>query len=345
MDLPIPFYALVVEQELRRTKKGDRFFWQNTLKTTTHGLIKSFMWNAPEDAPTSSAFPHEGDIIEVVGFEDQVSERGSVVITSNGFSRIPRSELPEEHVGILDFDKATDDQMQYALSVLGDSSFWEDSSRHGFVQACLDQFDKDKLLACPAATHVHHSYQGGLIVHTAEVLELCRAVAESSLRQNYNFINRDVLYAGAILHDIGKVETYYINDMGVAKQTGAERTIGHLFYGMHLIQKVAESNFADGDPLGLGNWDFVNEVVHLIASHHGQPEFGSIKPCLSVEAGILSRIDYISSRNGMVESVLKDAVHSGLPLQDEFRVYGDPYFASIGMKRYVKEGITDDTGV
>lgn len=337
MELPIPFYALVAEQELRRTKKGDRFFWQNSLKTTS-GLIKAFMWNAPEDAAESFAFPHEGDIIEVVGFEDQVAERGSVVISPSGFSRITKADVPEDQREILEFEKASDQQMDYALSVLRDDSFWEDSSHYKFVQACLDRFDQGKLMACPAATHVHHSYQGGLMVHTAEVLELCRAVAESSLKQNYNFINRDVLYAGAILHDIGKVETYYINDMGIAKQTGAEKTIGHLFYGMQLAHKVAESNFEDQDPLGLGSWDFVNEVIHLIASHHGQPEFGSIKPCLSVESGILSRIDYISSRNGMVESVLKEAVGSGLPLQNEFKIYGDFYFASMGMRRYIKEG-------
>lgn len=336
MELTIPFYALVIEEEKRKTKKGDRYFWQNTLKTPC-GLIKSFMWNAPEDAEKSSIFPHEGDIIEVVAFEDQIAERGSVVLTPNGFTRITRSELPAEFQSIVDFDKATEEQMDHALSVLGDNSFWDNPNHHKFVWECLDRFDREKLLACPAATHVHHSYQGGLIVHTAEVLELCRAIAESSLRQQYKFINKDVLYAGAILHDIGKVETYYINDMGIAKQTNAERTIGHLFYGMHIAQSVAENNFVNNDPLQLGGWDFVNEVIHLIASHHGQPEFGSIKPCLSIEAGILSRIDYISSRNGMVESVLKDAIDSGLPLQQDFKVYGDPYFSSIGMKQYVKE--------
>ena len=337
MTMPVPFYALVVEQELRRTKSGDKFFWQNVLKTP-QGLIKSFMWNAKEDAAESSAYPHEGEIIEVVAFEDQVSDRGSVVISPNGFSKITVNELPKDCHDILSFEKASEEQMEYAMSVLGDTSFWEDEKHHKFVQACLDQFQKDKLFACPAATRVHHNYQGGLLVHTAEVLELCRVIAEASLRRGYTFINKDVLYAGAILHDIGKVETYYINDMGVAKQIVTERTIGHLFYGMHIVHKVAEDNFKNSDPLGLGSWDFINEVVHLIASHHGDPTYGSIKPCLSVEAGILSRVDYISSRNGMVESVLKEAIGSGLPLQDEFRIYGDPYSNSIGMRNYVKEG-------
>lgn len=327
MSLSVPFYALVTGQEIRKTKKGDRFFWQVELKTI-YGTFKGFMWNAPADAETNTVFPHQGDIIEVVSFEDQTSDRGSVVIEAGGFERITAKEVPPEHQSILDFPKASPEEMDYALAVLNDSSFWENQSNFDFVQKCIDQYDREKWLVCPAATRVHHSFQGGLVVHTAEVLELCRAVAEISLKR-YTFVNRDVLYAGAILHDIGKVETYYINDLGIAQQLQTERTIGHLFYGMTTVQQVAKE--LNHEP------NFVHEVMHLIASHHGQPDYGSIKPCLSVEAGILSRADYLSSRNGMIESVLKESVSSGLPLQDEFRIYGDPYFASIGMKQYVKE--------
>jgi 3'-5' exoribonuclease len=164
-----------------------------------------------------------------------------------------------------------------------------------------------------------------LLVHTAEVLNLCKAIVEACGR--YDFINRDVLYASAILHDIGKVETYMINDIGAAEVLPTEGYIGHIFYGMNLAQTV-------GQELGT-NPEFVNEVIHCIASHHGSIEWGSVKPVQSVEAGILSRIDYISSRNGMVEKSLQENVKSGQPLRDEFRIYGDHYFASMGMKKYI----------
>ena len=329
MSLPVPFYALVVDQEKRKTKKGDRFFWQCDLKTI-YGTFKSLMWNAPADAEESQLFPHTGDIVEVVNFDDQTAERGSVVIETGGFERISAKEIPEDHKAILDFPKASPEEMDYALGVIGNRSMWKDESNFEFVHQCIGEYDREKWLICPAATKVHHNFQGGLVVHTAEVLEFCQAIAEVSLKR-YTFINPDVLYAGAILHDIGKVETYYVNDLGVSQQLPTERTIGHLFYGMSKLQAFA-------DKVGYDQ-NFVNEVMHLIASHHGQPEWGSIKPCLSVEAGILSRADYLSSRNGMIESILKESVGAGLPLQDEFRVYGDPYFASIGMKQYVKEGI------
>jgi 23S rRNA maturation-related 3'-5' exoribonuclease YhaM len=100
---------------------------------------------------------------------------------------------------------------------------------------------------------------------------------------------------------------------------------------MELVSQ--EKKKLQGDSFVTQYW--VDEVLHLIASHHGLPEYGSVKPVQSIEAGILSRADYISSRNGMIETVLKDSIKSQQPLQESFRVYGDSYFASSGMKKYV----------
>ena len=326
MSLPVPLYGFVIEQEKRKTKKGDRFFWQVTIKTVV-GNVKCFMWNAGADAETDPIFPHTKDIIEVTGFEDQLAERGTIII--NTFRRMTKEELPDSALEIMDFDKASDEDIKWALGLITDNSFWVDKKHHKFVAACLKSLDSEKLRACPAATHVHHQYHGGLLVHTAEVLELARAVADTCY-QRYPFINKDVIYASAILHDIGKVETYSISEVGVAESLTTEKIIGHLFYGMALVQRVGDETGADKN--------FVNEVLHCIASHHGLPEWGSLKVVQSLEAGILSRVDYISSRNGIIERVLNDCIKSGQPIQDEFRIYSDPYFATTAMKQYVKEG-------
>jgi 3'-5' exoribonuclease len=326
MTLPNPLYALVTEQEKRQTKNGGRYFWQVSLKTTV-GNVKAFMWNATPDAETNARYPHTGDVLEVVDFEDQMDDRGSIII--NAFKRLPREEVPEDSKGIFEFQKASEEDMRWALNIIGDGSFWKDKAHHKFTMGCLAEFDKEKLRACPAATHIHHNYHGGLLVHTAEVLELCKTVAETCVVR-YPFINKDVLYSSAILHDIGKVETYYINDIGVAHKLASEEKIGHLFYGMHVVQQVARKHKK--------LTEFTDEVLHCIAAHHGHPEYGSIKVVQSVEAGILSRLDYISSRNGMVKEVLEAAQKSGQPLQDSFRIYGDSYFASIGMKEFVEGG-------
>lgn len=323
MKVPVPLYALVIEEEKRVAKNGN-LFWQVVLKTTV-GNLKAFMWNAAVDAESSPKYPHAGDIIEVTSFEDNTAERGNIVISN--FGRMTRNDLPVEAQSVLEVESASDQEIKESLALILDSSFWEDEANHQFTLKCLQKVSGEKFKIVPAATKVHHNYQGGLLVHTAEVLALARAVVEACVKR-YSFINRDVVYAGAVLHDIGKIKTYYINEIGIAQTLTTEKTIGHLFYGMETVSEVARETNHDQK--------FVDELLHVIASHHGLPEWGSIKNIQSVEAGIVSRIDYISSRNGMVESVLKESKQTGVALQDEFRIYGDSYFYSTGMQKYVK---------
>lgn len=326
MEIPIPLYGLVVEEELRTTKSGS-YFWQVILKTTV-GNLKCFIWGVESSAAANPKLPHTNDIIEVTDFKNQLEERGNVVI--NNFVRITKNDLPENAKSIVEVAKADPKDFERAMALIRDSSFWADPKYHKFVMACLGSLDQEKLEAAPAATHIHHTYQGGLIVHTAEVLDLCRSIVESKLSQQYAFLDKDVLYAGAILHDMGKVETYFISELGTAHQLTTEKSIGHMFYGMHLV--LAESLKHDDI-----EEEFVNELLHLIASHHGEIEYGSIKKPLCEEAAILSRMDYLSSRNGMIDKNLRDAKKAGQPLQDEFKIYGDFYFASRGIKKYYEE--------
>lgn len=59
--------------------------------------------------------------------------------------------------------------------------------------------------------------------------------------------------------------------------------------------------------------------------------------CQSLEANLLSRFDFISARNGMMEQLLQETVKSGRPISDDFKAYGDTYFASIGIKKYLEK--------
>lgn len=324
MKLPSPLYGLVLEEEKRKTKTGDRYFFQITLKTLM-GNIKCFQWNAHAEAEKDPKFPHPGDVLEIYNFQDDFEEKGSIVI--NAFHRTTREALPEEMRSVCDFDKASPEELKWALDLFSNKDMWADHAHHAFTMSCLAEVGEAKLLACPAATHVHHSYQGGLVVHTAEVLDICKAIYECS--KKYSFINRDVLYCSAILHDIGKTQTYYINDMGVAEQLHTEKTIGHIYYGMNLVSMVHDRRQSVSK-------EFIEEVLHCIASHHSLVDWGSIKPVQSIESGILSRADYVSSRNGMLESVLKDTIKSKQQIEPTFKIYGDSYFASIGMKNYIQ---------
>ena len=326
MSLPNPIRAVVLDLEIRTTKQN-KLYLQTTIKTRV-GPVRCFMWDIPPDAHTNPNYPHVGDIIYIDTLKDQMAERNSIVIQS--FHRITKDVVPPEDQVIFDVYKASEEEMKSAFALLKDSSFWDAPIHHRFTMACLAKLDLNKLRISPAAAQIHHSYSGGLIVHTAEVLALCKAYVEVAFHR-YSFINKDVLYASCILHDIGKISTYEFNEMGMAHQLIVEKTIGHMYYAMHLVQTVFDEGKIVVEP------EFASEVIHAIASHHGSIEWGSIVEPQSIESGVLSRMDYISSRNGMMEKVLKENVQSGQPVQQTFTIYQKPYFLSLGIKKYMEE--------
>lgn len=326
MTLPNPLYAMVVEEALRPTRNGDRYFLQYTLRTNG-GQIKANMWNANANSEKDPAFPHKGDILEISDFLDQLETHKSIVI--HHFTRLTKESLPERERDICEFPKADPKLLGKALSVLGDKSLYEDVKNYDFVVKCYSKLDKNLLKACPAASKVHHSVAGGLIIHTAEVILIARKIYECCL-ERYPFVSNDVLMAGCALHDIGKVRTYFIDEMGIPDQTADEKMIGHMYYGIELAQMTGRELKMDQK--------FVNEVSHCIASHHGKIEFGSMKSMQSQEALILYCADMVSSRNGMIETKLQEAIKTNTTLPDSFSIYSDPYFASIGMQKYISKG-------
>lgn len=319
-----PLFALVLDEEKRRSPKNDRWYWQVNLKTS-QGVLKAFMWGAHQNAETDPAFPHKGDLVSIHDYVDQLAEKGSLVL--NAFNRIKKEDLPEEEKAIFQVEAASAEEIEHAYQMIANKGMWENENNFHFMTKCLAQVDGEKLKLAPAASRVHHNYAGGLLVHSVEVLELCKAMYECS--KKYQFISRDVLYCSAILHDIGKVQTYSINEAGMAQNDYTEKSVGHLYYSMYLVQKTFDDN------PGMVTKEYLVEVLHCIAAHHGQIEWGSLKTVQSLEAGMLSRADYISSRNGMIETVLKDFKKNNQQLPVEFKLFDDNYFATDGMKKYM----------
>lgn len=142
----------------------------------------------------------------------------------------------------------------------------------------------NKFIQAPAAKKHHHNYKGGLLVHTNEVIEICKTIANI-----YETINKDLLIAGAILHDLGKIETYdYETEMIEIKQEGI--MLEHLFIGGCIIkEKMNNLNISDNTRISL---------IHLILSHHGKVDLGwgsSVDP-KTPEAVALHQADDMSAK-------------------------------------------------
>jgi 3'-5' exoribonuclease len=128
-----------------------------------------------------------------------------------------------------------------------------------------------------AAKSVHHGFVGGLLEHTLGVVKLCDYYAD-----NYPVINRDLLIAAALFHDIGKLEE--LSSFPENDYTDEGQLLGHIFMGAEIIGARIKTipNF----PTQLGS-----ELRHCILAHHGELEYGSPKKPAIVEALALNFAD------------------------------------------------------
>ncbi|HKT58729.1 MAG TPA: HD domain-containing protein [Gemmatimonadales bacterium] len=148
--------------------------------------------------------------------------------------------------------------------------------------------------SCPASTSGHHAELGGLVRHTWEVAAIGRAIARTT------GADADLVLAGALLHDIGKLEAYRWD--GAFEMTDAGNLIGHVALGMLMLdRRIGAESIApctEGERLLL---------QHLIASHHGRQEFGAPMPPMTLEAEILHFADNASAKATSMAHTLASA--------------------------------------
>lgn len=141
-----------------------------------------------------------------------------------------------------------------------------------------------------AAKTMHHSFRGGLVEHTLSVTQICDFMAP-----RYRFVDRDILIACAMLHDVGKIME--LSDFPENDYTDEGQLLGHIFMGAQLIRDTAAK--IDGFPKRLETL-----MMHCILAHHGEMEFGSPKVPETIEAFILHCADNMDAKTKMYEEML-----------------------------------------
>jgi len=142
----------------------------------------------------------------------------------------------------------------------------------------------------PAAKGIHHAYIGGLLEHSLSVAKIADFLAN-----HYHGVDRSLLLAGAFLHDIGKLEELTM-DGGLVEYTVKGRLKGHLVIGSEMVARAAEKirDFPE---------ELLEQLQHLILSHHGRQEFGSPAVPMTVEAFILSFLDDLDAKMNITEQL------------------------------------------
>ena len=138
----------------------------------------------------------------------------------------------------------------------------------------------------PAATTVHHAYQGGLLNHTHQMLHMLEGLYPCLPYQTK--VERCIL--AILFHDYGKVYEY--NRQGDTQSD--MYLLGHIYIGAHKLQNVLEQHGVEPDE--------VKRIVHCVLAHHGQREYGSpVLPCIQ-EAAIVTYLDNISAKVDTMEA-------------------------------------------
>jgi 3'-5' exoribonuclease len=148
---------------------------------------------------------------------------------------------------------------------------------------------QEAFLEYPAATKNHHEYVSGLAYHVITMLELAKSISTI-----YPSLNKDLLYAGVILHDLGKVRE--LSGPISTTYTVEGNLIGHISILVSEIAEVAKELSIEGEE--------VMVLQHLVLSHHGKGEWGSPKPPMIKEAEILHYIDNIDAKMNMLDRAL-----------------------------------------
>lgn len=157
---------------------------------------------------------------------------------------------------------------------------------------------EDALHATPASCKTHQSYPGGLVEHLTETADLALAMAALPPYRN---VDRQLLVAMALVHDIGKVDSYAPNlDTQTYEYTDVDRQLHHIGAGLLILGECRAIHRPSWTDHGL--YDQSQLLAHAIVSHHGYPEWKSMRSPATLEAAMVHYADYASAGLGSFQA-------------------------------------------
>jgi len=274
----------VLSEKTMAQKRDGSNFLNITISDKT-GNIKGVIWDRVDEISAGTA---SGDFVQVQG---AVSEyKGTLQLVVKNMTTIPADSINPS-----DFLPATRrDIDKMFLRLLKITATME----AGHLKKLFETFFNDmdfvrKFKNAPAAKKMHHAYIGGLLEHT-----LSMALLADRIAGHYSGVDRDLLIAGTILHDIGKIREF--NYKYSIDYSDEGRLLSHIVIGiMMLDEKLKEVEDFPQDQAIL--------LRHMIVSHHGTREFGSPEPPKTIEAVLLNYIDEIDAKvNGIRDFMAKE---------------------------------------
>ncbi|MDR4226997.1 3'-5' exoribonuclease YhaM [Bacillus mojavensis] len=245
------------------------------------GDIEAKLWDAKQSDEVTYA---PQTIVKVVG--DVHHYRGRTQLKLRNIR--PVSE--NENVNIDDFLETAPIPKNEMLDTITQYIFEMKNPNIQRITRYLVKKHEAEFMDYPAATKNHHEFVSGLAYHVVSMLNLAKAIADL-----YPSLDRDLLYAGVILHDLGKVKE--LSGPVATSYTVEGNLLGHISIMVTELSKAAEELQIDSEEVLI--------LQHLILSHHGKADWGSPKPPMVKEAEILHYIDNLDAKMNMMDRALE----------------------------------------
>lgn len=149
----------------------------------------------------------------------------------------------------------------------------------------------------------HHAYKGGLAYHMITAAKLGASIVDHYHSIGYKDISKDLVAAGILIHDIGKVGAYLLQEDGSIKKTDRERLFHHIPWGFAEIKNAIEEY--NKIALRKVSDETRDKLLHIILSHHGRKSWSSPVIPQFTEAYIVHMVEFM---DGMVEKYVEGRV-------------------------------------
>ena len=276
---------LVQHKDIRQKKTGEPYL--SLILGDRTGELDAKMWD------------NAAEVIDTFERDDFVKVRGLLQVHQNRLQltvhRLQRQS--ESDVDFTDYFPASKRNPEEMMSeLLGIVRGFDNAHLRGLVLALLEDAEiAARYRFAPAAKSIHHAYLGGLIEHVLSLCGLAKLTAA-----HYPNIDLDLLLAGVVLHDIGKVEELTYDRSFAYSSTG--QLLGHIVIALRMIDEKLRA--IPDFPARLRTL-----LEHMVISHHGELEFGSPKVPMFPEALLLHHLDNLDSKMECMRAFLEKDRH------------------------------------
>ncbi len=263
---------VVVTKQIKAKKNGEPYLALSLGDRS--GSVDAKMWDNVEEFLNGF---EQDDFVKVKGLINKYNNRWQLTIHKI-------RKMGDSEVDFSDYLPKTTKNIDELWTSVGG---FVDTMEHPQLKQLLQLFMADEEIAraykcAPAAKTLHHAFIGGLLDHVVSLFNSCDLIV-----RNYPMVNRDLLFTGVFLHDIGKIhELTYARSFGYSTEG---QLLGHMIIELEMLhRKIAMIA------------DFPAElkilIEHLIISHHGEYAFGSPKLPMFPEALVLHYMDDLDSK-------------------------------------------------